>query len=78
MFNEKNDHDLLISIATIVDNIEHRLFGNGQPGELDELKDRTVSLEEFKNRVMGALILLSVITGGSLATIIYHIMMVAK
>lgn len=47
--------ELLIEIRTIVKTMEHRLFGNGQPGEIDKLH----ALEAWKNRISGAIAILS-------------------
>lgn len=57
------DHDLLIKIATTVDAMNHSLFGNGQPGELQRLKDRTATLEEFRWKFVGGLALLGILSG---------------
>jgi hypothetical protein len=75
---EQSDHDVLIEIATTVNAMHHRLFGNGNPGELDEAKRRIADLESFKNMLIGALSLLSVITTVSTGTLIYHIILGGK
>jgi hypothetical protein len=49
----------LARIVAVVEDMHHRLFGNGQPGELADLKNRASSLEEFKNKVLGALIIIA-------------------
>lgn len=40
-------------ISVVLDDIKHRLFGNGQPGELSTLDGRVGKLEEDKWRLMG-------------------------
>jgi hypothetical protein len=49
--------------------IEKRLFGNGQKGELDKQDDRIAGLETTKNRLLGAIGIISfllTLTGGTL------------
>lgn len=43
----------LARIETMVEEIYHRLFGNGQPGELDRLNSRVGKLENWRWWVMG-------------------------
>lgn len=64
MSQEEQD-ELLIEIRTIVKTMEHRLFGNGQPGEIDKLHD----LQNWKSKIQGALAVISttmIIMGGFL------------
>lgn len=70
---EREDHDMLVKVSTVVDEIYHRLFGNGNEGELDQIKGRTGSLEEFKNKVLGAVILLSCLLGILGGGFIWHL-----
>jgi len=37
-----------------VRDLKHRLFGNGQPGEIGSLKSRITELEKFKWKAIGA------------------------
>lgn len=43
-FNE-TDHDLLIEISAGLKDIRGRLFGNGQPGEIQKLHSRLLAAE---------------------------------
>lgn len=45
---EKSDSARLSSIETTVDEIHHRLFGNGQPGDIDKLHGR---INDNANRI---------------------------
>lgn len=47
--------ELLIRTATIVEGLDKRLFGNGQPGEIDILRDKIDDIKGWKNKVQGAL-----------------------
>ena len=52
-----NDLDMAVSLArieTIVQRLESRLLGNGQPGEIDKLDKRTTSLESVAYKAKGA------------------------
>lgn len=42
-------------IDTLVSDMHHRLFGNGQPGIVAEYNSRLSELEAQKNRVEGAI-----------------------
>jgi len=53
-------------IETIMKRMDHALFGNGQPGELNRVNARIAALEEFKWRAVGAL---------GLAVILYEVVM---
>jgi len=51
---------VVVRIDTTVADMHHKLFGNGQPGELDKLhgrvsavSDRVDSLENFKWKLVG-------------------------
>lgn len=55
--------DLLIRISTQVEEMHERLFGNGQPGELDKAKSRIYDLEEWKNKASGGLVIISILIG---------------
>ena len=45
----------LIVVEEILGRIELRLFGNGQPGELNSIKKRLTDLEQFKWKFVGAM-----------------------
>ena len=68
-----SDHDVLVSVKTVLDEVRDRLFGDGVTGELPQLKTRTTNLEEFKNRLIGALVLLGGLTSIIGGTLIYHL-----
>lgn len=63
-----SDKERLAVIQHFVGDMHQRLFGNGQPGEIQTLKERVESLEKWMWRVMGA--------AGALASLaeIYHIL----
>lgn len=64
----------LATIKAVVEDMHHRLFGNGQPGELAELRGRASSLEEFKNKVLGALVIIGTALGIVGTAIFTHIL----
>ena len=47
-------------IATITEATHHRLFGNGQPGELQDIRDRIVPLENSREKASGAMWVLGI------------------
>ena len=47
-------------IETVVNDMHARLFGNGQPGIIQEHGESLNALYNFKNRVIGALIIIAV------------------
>ena len=53
-FRHESDRDLLIEVATIVRKMDERLFGNGQPGEIDKMNKEIRSLTSYRNRIVGA------------------------
>lgn len=55
---EDRDSQIAV-IRAVVEDLHHRLFGNGNPGELAELRSRASSLEEFKNKILGALVIIA-------------------
>lgn len=74
-----SNEDLAIMIArleTTLTRIDHILFGNGQPGELDKMQKRIKVTEEFRSSIRGALAVLTflmTIFGGMVVThIINH------
>ena len=40
-------------VEEVAMNLQHRLFGNGQPGEISDLDKRLNHLEKRENRLMG-------------------------
>ena len=52
--NDKNIQERLAVIEEIVVRLEERLFGNGQPGELERLQSRLRRLESWFWRAAGA------------------------
>lgn len=64
---------LLAQIAVTVNDMHDRLFGNGQPGELAELKARASALEKNQNMFLGALGVISAAVSGFFAAFIAHI-----
>lgn len=59
--DERND--TLVSIQTTVEDMHHRLFGNGQPGIIDRFDARIKDLEAQKSRVLGAVTLIKYSAG---------------
>lgn len=53
--------DRLARIETIVSRLEQRLLGNGQPGELDKINGRLMSLEKLEAKGRGAFWILTAI-----------------
>lgn len=71
--NPQHDTDMaerLMRIETIVERLESRLLGNGQPGELDLMRTRLYMLEKLEAKGRGALwivgLIISALTGGGL------------
>lgn len=62
------------AVEQVLLRLEHRLFGNGNPGELAELKSRASNLEEFKNKVLGALTVITLLLGAVGAALFNHIL----
>lgn len=60
---EKSDHDLLIELHTMVEEMRGRLFGNGQPGKCRMHDDRISRLELWRSGIVGVLIFLSAASG---------------
>jgi hypothetical protein len=54
---EKSDRERLAAIEAIVSRMEQRLLGNGQPGEIDQLKHRVTRLESWLWRAAGGVAL---------------------
>jgi len=45
----------LVRIETILGRLEHRLLGNGQPGDLQKFTDRLNDIDDDRARFKGAL-----------------------
>jgi hypothetical protein len=43
----------LTKVVTIVEDMHHRLFGNGQPGFVKETEGKIANLEADRNKVLG-------------------------
>ena len=56
-----------------LEKFDHRLFGNGQPGELSQLDHRLNVIEEFKSVIKGGFATLSGITALLGGTELYHL-----
>lgn len=56
----------------IVVSMEHRLFGNGQPGELQKLSERIHVLEQWKYLVSGGAAVVGAIGGSVLTYFLKH------
>lgn len=52
--NEKSIQERLAVIEEVVLRLEERLFGNGQPGEIERLQGRVRRLESWLWRAAGA------------------------
>jgi hypothetical protein len=53
--NNQTDRDMLIEVSTLVREMHTRLFGNGQPGEIDKINKDVKSLVMYRSRLIGAL-----------------------
>lgn len=56
----------LARVETMVEEIHHRLLGNGQPGEIDKMKEDISSLKSSRTWVKGVATALGVIITGDL------------
>jgi hypothetical protein len=70
------DHDLLIRIATVVESLDHRLFGNGNPGEIDKLRADQKKTQEFDNKLLGGILVLSFMLTVFGSLLVRHLWMV--
>lgn len=66
MDNDKEieNAERLARIEILCETMNHRLFGNGQPGELDRMKDDISSLKASRVWVKGIMSTLGFIVGG--------------
>lgn len=65
----QTDRDMLIEVSTLVREMHTRLFGNGQPGEIEKIQKDVKSLDRYRNQVKGAFAIVSfflIIFGGVL------------
>jgi hypothetical protein len=63
------DHDLIVRTAAVVEEIHHRLFGNGNPGEIKTIQKDVQELQDYKSWIRGAfavVALLITVFGGML------------
>lgn len=77
---ERSDSQKLASIEALLESMDHRLFGNGQPGEIDRLHGkigkvdaRVTKLENWRWWVVGIGVGLGVATGAGLRSIAEHL-----
>ena len=49
---EDTDRELLIRIDERVEHMNRELFGNGQPGKIDELDERIADVEGFRGKIL--------------------------
>lgn len=59
----QDDHAILIEIQTTVRDMKRRLFGDGQPGELSNIRARLRSLEKRHWILYGAVAVMLVMVG---------------
>jgi hypothetical protein len=50
---DATDGERIASVETILCDMHKRLFGNGQPGEIEEIKRRVADLEKWMWRCLG-------------------------
>lgn len=50
----QTDRDMLIEVSTLMREMHGRLFGNGQPGEIDKINKEVRGLTNYRNRLIGA------------------------
>jgi hypothetical protein len=71
------DRDLLVRIDERVCSLEHRLFGNGQPGEIAEMKSKISKLERDRDIARGSIFtgkwLIGILGVGNILQIIYFV-----
>lgn len=63
------DRDILIKVHTLLEELAHRLYGNGREGDIGKLQLETKSLTAWRNRIIGAVSLVGfalTIVGGLL------------
>lgn len=72
--------EILISMKTTLERMDHELFGNGQPGRLKELDtkiqdldDKVEDHERFKSYIKGSFATLSLIITALGGTELYHL-----
>ncbi len=74
--NNQTDRDLLIEVSTLVREMHTRLFGNGQPGDIDRINKEVRNLSSYRNKLIGAVtivaFLLTVFGGVLVAHILSH------
>lgn len=59
---EATDAERIASVETIICDMHRRLFGNGQPGEIETIKHRIEKLESwFWRAIGGAAVLLFIV-----------------
>jgi hypothetical protein len=59
------DSDLASRVSVVestVESLDHRLYGNGQPGDIKLIHDKLDDLRQWHWKMIGALTLLSVVT----------------
>lgn len=49
----RDEQEQLTKVVTLVEDMHHRLFGNGQPGYIKDNDKRVLALETDQNRVKG-------------------------
>ena len=60
----RTDSERLASMETTLDDIKHRLFGNGRPGHIDGIYNRLSKLENWRWWVVGIAVGAGVVLGG--------------
>jgi hypothetical protein len=69
------DRDLLVRIDERVCSLEHRLFGNGQPGEIADMRSKISKLERDRDIARGSIFtgkwLIGLLGVGNVLQIIY-------
>lgn len=70
---ELSDRDRLARIEQILSDLSHRLYGNGQPGEIEVLRGRVSKLENITLRavtiITAAAFLFNVLSGSGILSL---------
>jgi len=64
----------LAVIEEVVTRMEHRLFGNGSPGEMAGLSSRVLVLERLFWRALGATMLISMLLNIGAPMLLYRLL----
>ena len=49
---DRTDSERLVRVETVLNDMDHKLFGNGRPGKIEEIEARIKFLEDQRNRII--------------------------